>query len=466
MPPPTVARPPHVPPTHCDADRVAQRPRTVLLRHPGYPSAHNVLLALPGADGPAGGLHHETARIACAVVAANRWDGFLAADAAGAPLDAGPDDILAAREYYFHVPGLLQYPVVPNFREWRFPHDGLPAVWQAAADACEARVAPVRAASNLSTALALRDGSCRMSACEETCQVAHLVPRQEEAWFYANAMGSLYAAQTRHIDAAINDARNAMLLRADLHFAFDQMKFVFVPKPLPPGEPWCPFVVHLLDPLARELRRLYHNVPLQAPLGVAPEYLFARFAWAVFPLLEEFLRQPVDRKLLVASDPDPVTLSPQECALFTRQALRSRSASPKKRGRSAIAEDDDPQEEETRDAEPLPPNRKKARYSPRASPSTASAAKLHNDESNDPPHLSGSQATASDDEFDSVCRAHLEHERQRSDPFSAWKAEQDWLAEAVTRPLAQSELRRYWEARGYDVLDEADLDYVPPPAES
>lgn len=438
MPPPTVARPPHAPPTHCDADRVAQRPRTVLLRHPGYPSTHNILLALPGADGPAGGLHHETARIACAVVAANRWDGFLAADAAGEPLDAGPDDILAAREYYFHVPGLPQYPVVPSFREWRFPHGRLPAVWQAAAAAaaCEARVAPVRAASELSTALALRDGSCRMSACEETCRVAHLVPRQEEAWFCANAMGSLYAAQTRRVDAAIDDARNAMLLRADLHLTFDQMQFVFVPKPLPPGEPWCPFVVHLLDPLARELRRLYHNVPLQAPLSVTPGYLFARFAWAVFPFLEDFLRHPVARKLLVASDPDPITLSPQKCALFTRQARRSRSASPKKRGRSAVAEDDDPQEEETEDAEPLPPRRKKARCSPRASPSAASAAKLHNNESNDPPHLSGSQATASDDEFDSVCKAHLEQERQRSDPSSAWKAEQDWLAEAVTRPLA------------------------------
>ncbi|KAL1615661.1 hypothetical protein SLS56_011743 [Neofusicoccum ribis] len=286
---PPSSRPPHAPSTNCDADRVAQRPRTVLLRHPGYPPAHNILLALPGADGPAGGLHHETARIACAVVAANRWDGFLAADAAGASLDAGPDDILAAREYYFHVPGLPRYPVVPSFREWRFPHDGLPAAWQAA----------------------------------------------------ANAMGSLYAA--------IDGARNAMLLRADLHLAFDQMQFVFLPKPLSPGEPGCPFVVHLLDPLAHELRRLYHNVPLQAPLGVAPEYLFARFAWAVFPLLEEFLRHPVDRKLLFASDPDPVTLSAQECALFTRQALRSRSASPKKRGRSAVAEDDDPQEEETED---------------------------------------------------------------------------------------------------------------------
>ncbi|GME32278.1 hypothetical protein MMC29_000718 [Neofusicoccum parvum] len=426
MPPPAVARPPHPPPTHCDADRVAQRPRTSF------------------SATPATRLHHETARIACAVVAANRWDGFLAADAAGAPLDAGPDDILAAREYYFHVPGLPQYPVVPSFREWRFPHDELPAVWQAAAAACEARVAPVRAASDLSTALALRDGSCRMSGCEETCRVAHLVPRQEEAWFDANAM----------------------LLRADLHLTFDQMQFVFVPKPLPPGEPWCPFVVHLLDPLARELCRLYHNVPLQAPLGVTPEYLFARFAWAVFPFLEDFLRHPVARKLLVASDPDPITLSPQKCALFTRQARRSRSASPKKRGRSAVAEDDDPQEEETEDAEPLPPRRKKARCSPRASPSAASAAKLHNNESNDPPHLSGSQATASDDEFDSVCKAHLEQERQRSDPSSAWKAEQDWLAEAVTRPLAQSELRRYWEARGYDVLEEADLDHVSPHAES
>ncbi|KAM3506114.1 hypothetical protein MY10362_002558 [Beauveria mimosiformis] len=66
----------------------------VTLRHPQYLDQHNILLFLPALDlhkkqgsdkdGLAGridfGLHHETARVACAIVANCRWDGFLSED--------------------------------------------------------------------------------------------------------------------------------------------------------------------------------------------------------------------------------------------------------------------------------------------------------------------------------------------------------------------------------------------------
>jgi hypothetical protein len=90
-------------------------------RHHGYPDNKNVLLVFPALDpivaDDAGdtnntkvafGLHHEMARLACAVAANNRWDGFLSTSKAtdAVPLQLGPDEILAAGSYYFHVPQL------------------------------------------------------------------------------------------------------------------------------------------------------------------------------------------------------------------------------------------------------------------------------------------------------------------------------------------------------------------------
>lgn len=39
--------------------------------HPGYSDTSNILMGLPASDHPQGGIHHETARIACAIVANN-----------------------------------------------------------------------------------------------------------------------------------------------------------------------------------------------------------------------------------------------------------------------------------------------------------------------------------------------------------------------------------------------------------
>jgi hypothetical protein len=52
------------------------------------------------------GIHHETARLACAIIAGNRWDGFLYEDRDGhQPSIDGLDEILRASTYYFHLPG-------------------------------------------------------------------------------------------------------------------------------------------------------------------------------------------------------------------------------------------------------------------------------------------------------------------------------------------------------------------------
>jgi hypothetical protein len=71
----------------------------VRIRHPGYvDDTGNTLLKFWT---PA---HHETARIACAIVANNAWGGYLATDREGRDrVNANPDIILKNKSYYFHA---------------------------------------------------------------------------------------------------------------------------------------------------------------------------------------------------------------------------------------------------------------------------------------------------------------------------------------------------------------------------
>lgn len=120
-------------------------PTYLLLRHPGYPDEHNIMVSLPALDRAMGssdddghrwGVHHTTALHVCSVVAANTT-GVLSARKL-LPLEAAPplidpDAVLTARSYYFYPHGWTPddppYPVCPDFANWRFPHDQLPDDW-------------------------------------------------------------------------------------------------------------------------------------------------------------------------------------------------------------------------------------------------------------------------------------------------------------------------------------------------
>ena len=78
----------------------------IKFRHPGYPDNHNILLSLCGVDHPDGGIHHETARIACAIVANNRWDGFLSEKHCGLGINIPRNGIIRGQGYYFQVPNI------------------------------------------------------------------------------------------------------------------------------------------------------------------------------------------------------------------------------------------------------------------------------------------------------------------------------------------------------------------------
>lgn len=78
--------------------------RKIQFCHPGYKTDSNVLLQLSAYDGQ--GIHYQTAHTACAIVANNRWDGYLSVDIQGQHRvePESPDDCLQGQIYYFHVP--------------------------------------------------------------------------------------------------------------------------------------------------------------------------------------------------------------------------------------------------------------------------------------------------------------------------------------------------------------------------
>jgi hypothetical protein len=88
--------------------------RNIKFCHPAYDQNCNILFELPAIDHPDGGIHYGLAIDACAIVANNRWDGFLSstADAEAAPLKPpeanGRDSILKIPEsgsLYYHLGG-------------------------------------------------------------------------------------------------------------------------------------------------------------------------------------------------------------------------------------------------------------------------------------------------------------------------------------------------------------------------
>lgn len=229
-----------------------------------------------------------------------------------------------------------KYPVVPSFSHWSFPHGKLPPSWVRCAPPLTASDRALPRTASLTDATLVRDVSCRITNHIEGTEHAHLVPRGEAAWFRQNSMFQ-YASPPRPGTDPLDDSRNALLLRSDVHTLFDQRRFVFVPKS-------SVFVVHILPPgSSSELAAMYHNVQLQPLAAVAVEFLLARFAWAIFTQLESFVSQGVSRQVVVDAGDGSIQAkewSGQRC-MNALSTPKSRSQSPKKRPRDEAP----PQEE-------------------------------------------------------------------------------------------------------------------------
>ncbi|KAI0410649.1 hypothetical protein F5X98DRAFT_359147 [Xylaria grammica] len=305
------------------------QPPAISFRHPGYPASARDLLRLSATDGePAHGIDYNIALAACGIVACNRWrDAWF-----GEERDAGggeeaqdryrrvprPENgILPYKEtpYYFFVGDDVgyKYPVVPSFAHWPFPHDGMPDDWRTLQFPSGSATA-VTLPEEPRSALYARDQGCRVTGYFLGSDIARLVPAQATGWFEANGMQRYCQLQTRA--NPIDDEANTLVLRQDICKILGEGYLGIVPRagaqptaqaqtdgqqaaapvtPIPSTPPNTPMhsnqatypVIHVFIPDEYgELLQIYHNQPLQpscpgAASDIAPEFLFARFAWAV-----------------------------------------------------------------------------------------------------------------------------------------------------------------------------------------
>ena len=133
----------------------------------------------------------------------------------------------------------------------------------------------------------IRDISCRLTNHGLVTDMAHILPITEKDWFASNRMDNYRTSKSRAGQDVIDAESNLMLLRPDIHFLWDRMKYSIVPKPSKDG--WA-FTAHAKD-ASQELNARYHNTILQPLRGISLEYLFARFAWDLFPEVRGFLQE-------------------------------------------------------------------------------------------------------------------------------------------------------------------------------
>ncbi|KAL8935126.1 MAG: hypothetical protein Q9216_005576 [Gyalolechia sp. 2 TL-2023] len=311
----------------------------IIIKHPGYPEQYNSLMQLHAHDvlKQQEGIHHGTVLAACSLIS-GRNNGFITSQLGGSHLDLGIEDLLLQGVYYFTVPGDEKYAIYPSFQHWRFPHDRLPPGWNISRPPGHSQALPAPARTNTTTAVLARDQKCLVSGHKDIMERAHLCPQKEISWFRLNNMGQYNQNDLLSSTWQTDDMSNLIALREDIHTAFDRQRmFVLVPK----QGIW---MTHFLQP-SHILGPMYHNVRAQLNDEVACEHVLARFAWAIFPLVQAFVQQGPRRfiRALVTDDNGygvEVNES-MDLATITQRFFpsRERSQSPKKRVR---ADEDDP----------------------------------------------------------------------------------------------------------------------------
>ncbi|KAF7548348.1 hypothetical protein G7Z17_g7113 [Cylindrodendrum hubeiense] len=250
------------------------RQQCIAVYHPAYRYPQSLLVNLPQVDavdstGQPTGLHHRSALLACQIIAHNAFEkGKLYFDQDGKypVIDKIPLDGALPDTSYFFILGSdpkYRYPVVPSFRDWQFPHDRIPETY--------------------------------------------VIPVEEEEWFTQNGMnrygGLINPRQLRN-------PKNLIYLRADIRRLFDAGLFAIAPKPeLILKEPEAVaaaaaagptnYVVHVFGGDAPEFCGIYHNRLVPNLVNTSPEYLFARFAWAVLHLVNPFVMAGTQRKVIL-----------------------------------------------------------------------------------------------------------------------------------------------------------------------
>ena len=314
----------------------------IRIRHPLYKTP-NTLFTFPASDGPdRDHAHYATIWLACSIFTNNRQDHWLSTSPGGEPR-ASPDvnGLLPANDYFLHVHNISDdpkmsrvFPIVPNFRSWRYPHDSLPPLWHKASQTDDSFA---RQTNFSIESIAIEH--CRITKRQLEVDNSHILPVSEKLWFTNNEMEEYGDLRGRSGEIIADSLANLLRLRCDAHRLWDKLNFSIVSREdrsTESGAAW--FTQAISD--GEELHKHWHNQRLE-PLARRPaQYLLARFAWDIFPKLHSFLQAGRGR-LLVFSGLDGTVETRQcteaECRKFTSGQGRNRSASPTKRARSEVS---------------------------------------------------------------------------------------------------------------------------------
>jgi len=181
------------------------------------------------------------------------------------------------RAFFANFLLLDEYPIVPSFQDWQFPHHRIPDSWTDTLGSDD------RTTSR-----------CGITNVSYAIKRAHLIPKEEEDWFANNGMVR-YGAEKN-----IDDEANILPLRKDLHKCFDDKWFAFVPDIVETGseEAASPYVSCILSMPAAQLWPTYHNIIVRHLHPRSRPPLFARFAWAVLLKVKPFVTSGPARKVI------------------------------------------------------------------------------------------------------------------------------------------------------------------------
>jgi hypothetical protein len=189
---------------------------------------------------------------------------------------------------------------VPSFRDWEFPHGRIPRWWP-----------PPRSQTSASTSTSASDLRCSLSGALFATTKAYIISRNESEWFDQNSM-MLYGHSSRDT----GDICNHVTFRADVHLCFDSRIFAIVPKPAtasssaytsptpdaeqPQQQQQWQYVAHVLmnrGPADAQFACCFQNTLFNSIAHTSKEYLFARFAWAIFMAVKPFVTAGFNRRV-------------------------------------------------------------------------------------------------------------------------------------------------------------------------
>jgi hypothetical protein len=260
---------------------------------------------------------------------------------------------------------LDQYPVVPSFDDWEFPHGRLPVSWPETIPPADERR---RWPETIPPADERR--RCGVTNFSYPLEEAHLIPRKETNWFLRNDMGRYNFTGAFPL---INDPANLLPLKTDTHDIFDDRQFVIIPKAAGAGAAGVgasvavgvgtgaegstgagidahlplPFVTHMLGRDSAEFWPTHHNILVRSLHTHASPYLFARFAWAILFHVKRFILSGAGRVIVLQVTLDNKKTAYQAKLLTGKELMKSyggggsQSATPIKGKRPAGAMDEE-----------------------------------------------------------------------------------------------------------------------------